>query len=47
MEKNSSLVAQQFGDLALSLLWLGSPQWWGLHLWPGTFHMPQVQPKRK
>ena len=27
-------------DLALSLLWLG------LDLWPGNFHMLQVQPKQ-
>ena len=39
-------VAQQVKDLALSLLWLWSPQWHGLDL-AMELHMPQVQPKGK
>ena len=34
-------MTQQVKDPASSLLWLR------LHPWPGSFHMPQVQPKTK
>ena len=36
-----------FKDLALSLWWLGSPLWLGFDPWPGSFCMPQTQPKKK
>ena len=35
----SSLVAQQFEDLALSLWWLGFMMWCKFDPWPGNFHM--------
>lgn len=34
-------------DLAWSLLWLGSLLWYRFYLWPGNFHMPWAQPKKK
>ena len=34
-------------DLELSLLWLGSLLWDEFISWPGSFHMPQVHPKKK
>ena len=43
----SSLVAQSTKDPALSLLWLWSLLWCGFDPWPGNFHLPWVQPKKK
>ena len=43
----SSLGAQWFKDLALSLLWLRSLLWHRVDPWPGNFYMPQVWPKKK
>ena len=40
-------MAQQVKDLALSLKWLGSQLWRWFSPWPGSFHMPWVQPKMK
>ena len=40
----SSLVAQQFEDLVLSLLRLWLQLWCGFHPWLGKFHMPWVKP---
>ena len=34
-------------DLTLSLMWLRSLLWLGLDLWPGNFHMPWAQQKKK
>ena len=34
-------------DLALSLQWLGSVPGCRFNPWPGNFHMPYVQPKKK
>ena len=39
--KRSSLVAWQVKDPALLLLWYGCDHW------PGNFHIPQAQPKKK
>ena len=43
----SSLGARWVEDPVLSLQWLGLLLWCGFHPWPGTFHMPRVQPKKK
>ena len=43
----SALVAQQFGDPVLSLLWLGMLPWLRFHPWPTYFCMPWVQKKKK
>ena len=40
-------MAQQVKDQALLLLWLGSLLWYGFNPWPGNFHMPWAQPKKK
>ena len=40
-------MAQQVKDLVLSLLWLKSMLLCGLDPWPGNFHMPQAQLKKK
>lgn len=40
-------MAQWVKDLVLSLQQLGMLLWHGFHPWPGTFHMPWVQPKKK
>ena len=40
-------MPQQVKDLALSLLWLWLQLWHRLHPWPGNFHRPQTQPKKK
>ena len=34
-------------DLVLSLLWPWSLLWYGCNPWPGSYHMPQVQPKKE
>ena len=34
-------------DLALSLPWLWLLLWHGLGPWPGNFHRPPAQPKKK
>ena len=41
------MVSQWVKDLALSLLWLWLLLWFGFDPWPGNFHMPQMQPKKK
>ena len=43
----SVLVTQWVKDLALSLQRLRSLLWQGLGPWPGTLHMPHVQPKER
>ena len=43
----SSLVAQQFKDLVLSLQWLRSLLWHGFDPWTRKFPILRVQPKRK
>ena len=40
-------MAQQVKDLVLSLQQLGLLLWYRFDPWPGNFHMPQVQPKKK
>ena len=40
-------MAQQVKDLASSLLWLGSLLCCRFDPWPGNFHVPQVQEKKK
>ena len=40
-------MAQQVKDQALSLQWLGLLPWLRFDSWPGNFHMPQAQPKKK
>ena len=46
-KSRSSLVAQQVGDPALLLLWLGSLLWQGFEPWLNNFHMPQAWPEKK
>ena len=43
----SSLVAQQVKDQALSLLWLRSQLWHRFDPWPRNFHMPWGAHKRR
>ena len=43
----SSLVVQGVKDPALSLKQLRSLMWSWFNPWPGNFHMPQVQLKKK
>ena len=43
----NSLVAQWVKDLTLSLQQFRSLLWCSFSLWPGNFHVPQVQSKRK
>ena len=43
----SSLVEQWVKDLASSLLCFWSLLLLGFDPWPGNFHMPQAQPKKK
>ena len=43
----SSPVAQQVKDPALSLQRLGLLLWRGFDPWPGKFHVPWVQQKKK
>ena len=38
---------QQVKDLALPQLWHRLPLWLRFDPWPGTFHMPWVQLKKK
>ena len=42
----SSLVAHWVKD-PVSLLWLRSLLWHRFYPWPGNFHLPQAQPKKK
>ena len=42
-----SLVAQWVKDLALSPQQLRSLLWHRFYAWPGNFHMPWVQAKKK
>ena len=46
-EHQSSLVAQQVEDLALSLQGLGSLLWQGFSPWPGNFCLLWAWPKIK
>jgi len=46
-EDQSSLVAQQVEDLALSLQQLGSLLWHMFDSWPRNFHMPWHSQKKK
>ena len=39
-------MAQWVKNPVLPLWWLGSLLWCRFSLWPGNFHMPQVEPKR-
>lgn len=39
-------MAQQVGDLILSLLWLWSRMRHGFHPWLGNFCVPQIPPKK-
>ena len=41
----SSPVAQEVKDLALSLQWLGSALWLGFNPWPQNFHMQKKKKK--
>jgi len=41
IENRSSVVVQQVKDPAFSLLWHRFDPW------PGTFHVPWMQPKKK
>ena len=34
-------------DLVLPQLWYRPRLWRGFYLWPGNFHMPQLQPKKR
>ena len=47
MSIESSPMAQWFNDLALSLQQLGSLLWGEFDPWPGNFHMPRAQSKKK
>ena len=40
-------MAQQVMDPSSLLLWHGSLLWQGFDPWPGNFHMPWTQPKKK
>ena len=40
-------MAQWVKGPALSLLWLRSLLWHGFSPWPGKFHMPLAQQKKK
>ena len=43
----SSFAMHQVKDPVLSLQWLGSLLWCRFNPWPGNFHMPWAQPKKK